>query len=218
MKKSLDQFVDDYFESLLAVIDAIQAGESVDPVSLNDALTGRIKTARQSHFHDADWESAIYALVALTDELMLDMPWSGRVWWNDHVMEASTFGSRICSERFYQLATEVARDAASRAPGNNVLRVFHDCVLLGFRGVYSVPELSTSTTKELGIPPTIEDWLAKAQMHLSEDTGGDRPARQHRQLGGATPNTTRRNIVWWTVAAGLMLIANVAVFSLTLRS
>ncbi|TWU56294.1 DotU family type IV/VI secretion system protein [Rubripirellula reticaptiva] len=228
MKESLEQFVDDYIESVLAVIDALHTGDAVDHISLHESLAGRIEAARQSHHHDGDWEAAIYALVALTDELMLEMPWSGRIWWNDHVLEASVFGSRVCSERFYQLAAEASRDSSSHGrvtsgqvsggPSGGVLRVFYDCVLLGFRGVYSVPGLSASTTNALGIPPTIEDWLARTQHYLADDSTAGEPARQHRQLSGASPNALRRNIVWWTVAAGVMLIANIAVFSLTRHS
>ncbi|WP_404309741.1 DotU family type IV/VI secretion system protein [Neorhodopirellula lusitana] len=211
MNESLDQFADDYTECVLALIDRLHADDPMDPVSIHQSLSQRLADARQSHHHDDRWEDAMYALVALTDELLLEMPWSGRAWWNDHVLEASLFGSRDCSERFYQIAAR-----ASREPSTGVLRVFHDCVLLGFRGIYSIPGLSASTTQELGIPATLELWLEKTQQQLMADSYvADPPARLHRTLGGAAPNTTRRSIVWWTVAAALMLVANVTIYTLS---
>ncbi|EMI24380.1 MULTISPECIES: DotU family type IV/VI secretion system protein [Rhodopirellula] len=211
MNESLEQFADDYTECVLALIDRLHADEPLDPVAIHETLSQRLTEARQSHHHDDRWEEAMYALVSLTDELLLEMPWSGRSWWNDHVLEASLFGSRDCSERFYQMAA-----VASRESSNGVLRVFHDCVLLGFRGVYSIPGLSEATTKELGIPATLELWLEKTQHQLSSDAAEvDPPARLHRSLSGAAPNTTRRSIVWWTVAAATMLIANITMYTLS---
>lgn len=217
MNGILEQFVDDYLERLMALVDHLQLDTPIEPTEVHQTLLGSLTAIRESHHHTDSWDDAIYALVALTDELLLEMPWSGRTWWNDHVLEASLFGTRLCSERFYQLANRAARQPNGDVAGG-VFRVFYDCVLMGFRGVYSSPELASSLTGELGIPATIEEWLGDASRRLSDDgIGRCESARLHRSLHGAPPNADRRNLVWWAVAACTMLIANVTVYSLLLR-
>lgn len=218
MNAALEQFVDDYLETVMLVVDHLQLDEPVNPKELHQTFLGLLTSARESHHHTEQWEDAIYALVALTDELMLEMPWSGRSWWNDHVLEASLFGTRLCSERFFEVAKRAAQQTSGHS-GGGVLRVFHDCVLLGFRGVYSSPELAKTLTAELGLPATIDQWLIETQQRLADDAMDHRPAAQlHRQLSGAAPNADRRTLVWWAVAAGTLLIANLTVYSLLLRS
>ena len=204
MHESLDRFIDDYIERLLAWIDHIETDESLDPLIVHDALLGQLSEAKGAA-SGGPWDPAVYALASLTDELMLETPWAGRSWWNDHVFEVILFGTRRCSDRFFLLANEAAHNR-----DNGMLRVFHDCVLLGFRGVYAIPELGESLTRELGIPPTVDQWMIQTQQRLTEDASPQNRERFHRRLTGASPNPEKKKIVLWTVAACTLMLANVA--------
>jgi len=211
--ETLDQFVDDYVETVLACVDQLERGEPLDPAATHEQLLGRLREGRNHPRHDENWEASIYAIAAWTDELMLEMPWSGRTWWNNHVLEAGLFGTRVCSERFYVLAKSVSSD-----PSGGALRVFHDCVLLGFRGVYGLPDFASDVANELGIPPQLEQWLHQTQERLAIDPIGADSANYRRQLTGAKPCSGRHKVVWWTLAASFMLVINLSIYSLTVRS
>tara|TARA_R110002049_G_scaffold4601_2_gene31734 strand:+ start:20105 stop:20749 length:645 start_codon:yes stop_codon:yes gene_type:complete len=210
---ALDRFVDDYFERLLAWVEHIERDDATDASLVHKDLLSHLQQWREKHQGDQRWKPAVYALAALSDELMLETPWPGRTWWNDHVFEVHLFGTRRCSDQFFVLARKAARD-----PSSGVLRVFHDCVLLGFRGIYAITELGESVTRELGIPPTLDMWLMQTQQRLGEDPRSEHAEPFHRQLVGAAPQSSRHKIVWWSVAAGTMLVANIAAFSLLLHT
>ncbi len=212
-RDSFDRFVDGYIENVLDVVERLEQQEPVSAEELHQSLVGQLRDGRRVVHDQEDWEAAAYALAAWTDELMLDLPWQGRSWWNDHPLETNLFGTRLCSERFFELAKAAARDRS-----DSVLRVFHDCVLLGFRGLYSIPGQNTSITNHLGIPPTLQQWIVEVQQRLADDSAGRGPAKRLRSLPGAAPLEQRRSIVWWTVASCTMIAINVTIYSLLIRS
>lgn len=212
MDEALNRFVDGYFERLLEWIEQIERDETIDPSIVHETLLRDLSVPRETDQGGGTWDPAIYALSALTDELMLETPWPGRTWWNDHVFEVALFGTRRCSDRFFVLAAE-----AARLPSTGMLRIFHDCVLLGFRGIYSISEIGETLTRDMGIPPTIDEWLIRTHQRLGEDTRVQRGEKFHRHLVGAAPQSYRNKIVWWSVAACTLLVANIAAFNL-LRS
>lgn len=209
MSPPLNRFVDDYVERALKIIESIAPESTMDPKRIHQTLSKQLLAGRQSPHHNEHWEVAIYALTAWTDEVMLETDWPGRDWWNDHVLEVNLFGTRLCSERFFELAKAAAHD-----PASGLLRVFHDCVLLGFRGVYSLTEFGDAVTTQLGIAPTVQQWLCETQERLMLNGTAPKALAVHRQLGGAAPRSDRRLVVWWSIAAGLLLAANVTVYTL----
>lgn len=207
-----DRFVDHYIETVLQVVEQLESEHAPDPQATHELFRQQLVEGRRLLGAGDLWEPVAFALSAWTDEMFLDLPWTGRTWWNDHVLEAELFGTRLCSERFFELARVAARD-----PSDGVLRVFHDCVLLGFRGLYSLPSHGQSTAKQLGLPATLEQWLAEVQDRLDDQSDGADPAKLHRRLAGAAPEDERRTIVWWSVAAATMFAINVTVYFLYVR-
>ncbi|MEM9646365.1 MAG: DotU family type IV/VI secretion system protein, partial [Planctomycetota bacterium] len=97
---------------------------------------------------------------------------------------------------------------------DGVLRVFHDCVLLGFQGVYSLGVESVALTERGGIPPTSARWIEETRRHLERGDSVATNGGRHRTLKGAPPSTSRRQLVWWALAASVLFVINVTVFSL----
>ncbi len=224
---ALDPFADRYLETVLDVCDALRRGEPIDPRRLNHDLAERLRAGRrQMSFHD-DWGLVAYALASWTDELLLQMRWPGQAWWKDNVLETAIFHSRLCGERFFVLAKVAAKN-----PGSGALRVFHDCVLLGFQGVYATSDPADASdevtareqvmlreiTNQLDIPPTLSMWLSQTQdQMLAGGPQPDLPAKR-RAVSGAPPSDTRRQLVWWMVAACTLLAINLTVYTMITSS
>lgn len=205
----LDKFADDYMEFVIDLIESLSPDMHVDPRQLHGHLEGQLRLGRRAVDSDEQWQLVAYALASWTDELLLQQDWPGKSWWNDHVLESTIFGSRVCSERFFELAKSAAKD-----PSSGILRIYQDCVLTGFRGVYSLGDSARMITEPLGLPPTLSDWLSEVQHRI----GGASPVTigrgQHRNLTGAPPMSYRKQIVWWALAASVLLVINVAVLSI----
>lgn len=213
IREAIDQFADSYMEAVLHLMEGIERGVSPDAPDVHAALVRRLKNGRVAMRQHDDWNGVAYALAAWTDELLVDAEWKGRMWWRDHVLETHLFGSRLCSERFFLLAK-----VAAKSPESGVLRVFHDCVALGFQGVYALPEHAEVFAAQVGIAPTREQWIADAQTRLVDATTTLSPARQRRLLDGAPPLDRRLHLVWWTVAACVLIAVNITAWTLTQRS
>src|SRR6056297_1263404 len=196
---------DRYIEQVLQVWEAIERGDKLDPEPTHSRLKGLLRDATAT-VDDVDaWQTTLYALAAWTDELLLETPLSGREWWHGRVLEVEFFGTRVCSERFFQLAQHVAK-----TPGHASLRIFYLCVLLGFRGVYA-----HGNPAEFGLPATLPEWMQATRTRLAARQALPLPVALERRLRGAEPVDLRRRIVWWAIAATSLLAANVTLYSLT---
>lgn len=141
---------------ILAVLD-LQKRISVDssviePDFEHQQLCDRINEADARMGDSDDWQLAKYALVAWTDDVMIDTPWEGSQWWRMKPLEVQFFGSRQAYSRFF----EQARQAESLSK-KDAVEVFYVCVVLGFRGLYR-PPVSTDETDQLGLPADLSTW------------------------------------------------------------
>lgn len=205
----LDKFADDYMELMIDLVETMSPEVEADPQILHRHLEDRLRLGRRAVNSDEQWHLVAYALAAWTDELLLQLDWRGKSWWNDHVLEATLFGSRVCSERFFELAKVAAQD-----PGSGVLRIYQDCVLTGFQGVYSLGRSAQSITESIGIPSSLPLWLDDVRRQVAGAASTTLVRGQHRNLTGAPPMSYRKQIVWWTLAASVLLIINVTMFSI----
>lgn len=208
---ALDRYADRYLESVMNLFERLQRDESVDCQTVHKELADQLRRGIGEVSLREDWQHVTYALAALTDELMVELPWPGRNWWNDNVLEANLFGTRMCSERFFAIAKETMRDRPE------VLRVFHDCVLLGFRGFYAMEASAPAIASELDVPPTLEQWVAEVQDRLSNPDTPKPAIQRHQKLSGAPPLPGGRNAVWWSVASGTLVALNITIYTLLLR-
>ncbi len=199
--------VDPVVRHLLDLVDRMTAGEVVDPQDVRRRVVDRLERAEAMVGATAEWPLAKYALVAWTDELLLDVDWAGREWWSNNVLEVEQFRSRDCSERFFVKAEE-----ARRLSSPDALEVFYDCVVLGFRGMYRSPEVARSLSRPDGLPDSLQAWCKRTAMALQR-SGATPLVHDGTPPLGAPPRSARP----WVVGTALLLFALTVVDVLVFR-
>ena len=104
--------------------------------------------------HREGWELAKYALVAWIDDVLIEAPWPGRDWWENNSLEFAYFNTRDRATQFFKRAKQ-----AAQLTRRDALEVFYVCVILGFRGLYAMPE-AAFLADQLDLPPDLESWAA----------------------------------------------------------
>lgn len=205
-----------------------QFAKSVDPIFLfgvdliHRAMSGDTVSPDQEHFRaralfeqaeaelgsEKEWALAKYALASWIDEMLVDMPWSGRDWWGNNVLEVHFFNTRLCNEQFFLKAKE-----ASTLSKKNAQEVFYDCVVLGFRGLYRDENLAAQLAPANDLPPSLDEWARQVSMSIRLGQGRPPLSRPNREISGAPPLPSNRPAIAAWVIAGLLLIANVVYYS-----
>ncbi|MCC7419634.1 MAG: DotU family type IV/VI secretion system protein [Planctomycetaceae bacterium] len=203
--------VDPVFRQGLVLLDRIQRGDRLDPEQEQLRLLAHLEQGDVIAGSSQEWRLAQYALVSWLDEMLVDTPWNGQDWWSNNVLEMALYQTRDCHERFYVLAAEAAE--ASR---RDALHVFHDCVVLGFRGLYRDSSLVPDLTRRHGLPPDVLEWLRRTQLSIR--VGDDRRplAGAVRRVKGARPLASTVRTVWAWMAAAILLALNIAFYRMLL--
>jgi type VI secretion system protein ImpK len=97
-------------------------------------IDGVFFKGRQAGLQEHDVQDMAYALVALADELALRRPGAIRNMWMSNPLQLHYFNENVAGEGFFQRLQHLIRDP-SRI---DVLRVYYQCLLLGFLGKYAV--------------------------------------------------------------------------------
>ncbi len=199
--------VDGYIEQVLDTIDRFSQDEPVDPEVIHTAFKHFLKEASVQVGGTKEWQISLYALVAWTDEMLLALPWVGKEWWSNRVLEVEFFGTRVCSEKFFHWAQEIAQ-----VPNHPSLRTYYVCVILGFRGIYG--HASTGSPEAYGFPKSLPEWLRQMRTRLRSQAAMPMPINVQRRISGAEPRNLREHIVWWSIAATALLMLNVTAYTL----
>lgn len=92
-------------------------------VRVRDLLLGKLRRQEaEAGRRGGDWgaesyRDAQYAMATLADEVFLGLDWDGRQAWNDHLLEASLFGTYVGGERLFTMIDELlARPDPLRRP------------------------------------------------------------------------------------------------------
>lgn len=143
-----------------------------------EAAAGKMRGPRSD-----EWQLASYALASLADELLIvDIPWEGQGWWENHAMEVDLFGSRRRATEFYARA-----EKAATLPIPDAISVFVLAVLLGFRGI-----LRES-------PDQVEAWLrTNSRLVRGPEDLPLLPARSA-PPAGAPPQEGPLKLLWQSV-------------------
>lgn len=198
--------IDPIFLRMLSLLEQISSEESPSPQEERVRILGLIDQAEAFIGAGPDWELAKYALVSWIDEVLLDVPWSGRDWWSNNVLEMELYRTRLCYEQFYVRAQE-----ASRLPHRDALEVFYIAVVLGFRGMYRDPSQSESLIQAHGLPPDLDTWARQASLAIRLGQGRPPLASRRRELAGAPPLRMKSVAVWsWTATILLAVCSAVA--------
>lgn len=100
--------------TLLDEFEARAKAEKIDPVDIADVK---------------------YALAALVDEVVLNADWPGRDQWADDPLQLHYFGTYLAGEGFFEKMDAIRAQVRTRS---DALRVYYQCLLLGFKGKYGI--------------------------------------------------------------------------------
>jgi type VI secretion system protein ImpK len=111
---------------------------SISPELIHDRLQGFVESmrarAREQGTSGRDADDMAYAIVALADEVAMGKPDPLRGYWLGRPLQLALFNDTLAGEGFFTRLTELRRDPR-RA---DVLRVYYQCLLLGFQGKYAM--------------------------------------------------------------------------------
>jgi type VI secretion system protein ImpK len=202
------QAVDPIFLHVLELLERLERNERPAPQEEHLRIRALIEQAEAIIGAGTEWELAKYALVSWIDEVLVETPWEGRDWWSNNVLEVELFSTRLCNERFFVRAQE-----ASSLPRRDALEVYYNCVVLGFRGLYSEPTLAGSLTQSYGLPPDLESWAKQTAMSIRLGQGRPSMAATRREIAGAPPLRSRPLVVWSLLAAAVLVACNVLFYT-----
>jgi type VI secretion system protein ImpK len=192
--------VDPIFLQVLELLERIERNERLEPDAEQQHLQHLFREAEAKLGDRAGWDLARYALAVWIDEVLIEAPWAGRDWWVNNLLEFGFFKTRERATRFYLKAEE-----ASQLKTPDAFEVFYLCVVLGFYGLYVLPE-STFLADNLRLPATREQWAHQAQRRIQ--LGQGRPPLQIEiERGEGAPPLEGHYAVLSTVLVGVVLLA-----------
>jgi type VI secretion system protein ImpK len=147
-------------------------------------------TAKMRGPRGEEWALASYAITSLIDELMIvEIPWQGRDWWENHAVEVELFGTRRRATEFFDRVS-----TAASYPDPSILMVFVAAVVMGFRGILRDK------------PEALEAWMRSNGQVIKLAYG--RPSVPHsgRELPGAPPLRNATSLVWHMVITAMMAV------------
>lgn len=207
MRPEFAAAVDPIFHAAIKLIEQLETNGPCDAEHQHAIILSLFDRADTLLGASKSWELARYAVAVWIDEILLTLPWEGANWWRNHILEMDLFQTRICSVRFFELAK-----VASGMPCRDALEVFHNCVVLGFRGMYSEQGPESSTGRNSEWPASIELWLDRTLRMIEGEPEFADQVGPLRCIEGAPPIYGRAQVVWWSVAALLLLLTNGAVY------
>jgi len=135
-----------------------------------------------------EWELASYAIAAMVDEILIvDLPWIGQAWWENHALEVELFGMRRRATEFYDRA-----EKAAALPVRDASTIFFSAVLVGFRGILR------------DRPEPLEIWLKANSQNLQLGFGRGNVIASAPELPGAPPLWGKGNLVWQSLATTVL--------------
>jgi type VI secretion system protein ImpK len=96
-----------------------------------DAMRAR---AREQGVAQRDADDIAYAIVALIDEVALGRPEPLGSFWMSQPLQLEYFNENLAGEGFFTRLDEIRKHGRR----TDVLRVYYQCLLLGFQGKYSI--------------------------------------------------------------------------------
>ena len=112
-------------------------GPVASPDSIHRRLRGFVDKARakarEAGLSQADSDELVYPIVALIDEVAMDRP-ELRGYWVGQALQLQLFGENLAGQNFFTRLQDLRRDGRK----TEALRVYYQCLLLGFQGRFSV--------------------------------------------------------------------------------
>jgi type VI secretion system protein ImpK len=155
-----------------------------------------MRTAAEKGFTSNDVQDIGYALVALTDELVMSKGGELRDYWLPRSLQLQLFNTNVAGEQFFEKLNALKHDPSRL----EVLKVYYLCLLFGFQGKFRV------RGGEIELASNIEEvgaTLARSGM-IGDAALAPHAARPQENLGGARSHMP---LVWISLVAVLLSIA-----------
>lgn len=203
--------VDPIFLKVIALMERVERGDVASPDWERQALDNQFRESEAQTSDGAGWALAKYALASWIDDLMISTPWSGRDWWESNSLEFALFKTRDRATKFFVSAKE-----AAELPRRDALEVFYLCVILGFRGLYKLPEAEI-IAGQLDLPMTLRGWTKNAAGAIQVRHGRP-PVRETPQTPTGAPPLESRSLAIGASVVSVMLAILLATFWWLYRS
>jgi len=148
------------------------------------------RRASELGFSNEDVRDISYALVALTDEMVMSKGGELRDYWLPRALQLQMFGTNVAGEAFFSNLENLRRDPSRM----EVLEVYYLCLLFGFQGKYRV---RGGEVQWASIVEDVGAALQRAGM-IGETQLAPHAARPQENLGGVRSHMP---LVWISVAA-----------------
>lgn len=140
----------------------------------------------------------VYIMAALADEIFLNLNWSGRGYWLDHLMEQRLFHTQVAGQEIFRRITRILsrQDFAAE----DLAAVYLVALALGFKGQYW-HEQDQSTIDETR--KKLLDRLLWANPDLQQGTSRMFPEAYENTVDEGAPVKLPEPRTWWIVVAGI---------------
>jgi type VI secretion system protein ImpK len=166
------------------------------------------RAAARMGFSQQDADDIRYALVALTDETILQKGGALRDYWLPRPLQLRYFNENVAGEAFFSRLTAVRRDPAR----SDVLRVYYLCLLFGFRGQYAVRGGQSDLAD---IIEQVRDELVRSKAITTDVPLSPSGARPYEAIADARRNSL---LIWLSVAGATASLIVYVWFKLSLGS
>lgn len=129
MKKTLLSCCEKWFYIFNAIVDGKAQAEHLFN-SLKESLADFSEKAIKQGFHQADVELAVYALIALTDEVLSSKNHGA---WSAQSLQLFYYGSNVAGDEFFEKLNALL---SQKNRNFSVISVYYFCLQLGFKGKY----------------------------------------------------------------------------------
>jgi type VI secretion system protein ImpK len=184
-----------------AVFNALAQIQRMDPEAtpmpevihqqLSTYIDQGMRSASRLGFSQQDVDDMRYAIVALTDETVLQKGGALRDFWLPRLLQLRYFNENLAGEAFFHRLEAVRRDPSRL----EVLRVYYLCMLFGFHGQYRV---RGGQIELADILDRVRDELARAKQIPAELALSPHGPRPYEPMADAQRNLL---LVWLSVVA-----------------
>jgi type VI secretion system protein ImpK len=162
MSPEFAKAVDPVFEYVLELLDRIDAAQEIDAERERQRILRVLDRAEAELGAGSEsWKSAKFALACWIDEMLSAHVWKGAGHWIENPLERVLFGTADRALEFYKWAKQ-----AAAVRQRDALEVYFVCVILGFRGLYEIPEVAADLVDKFELSASLNDWLAQTGSAL----------------------------------------------------
>jgi len=201
--------IDPIFLHILSLLERISSGQTASASEERATILNLLREAEARLGQKSDWELAKYALTAWIDDMLIEAPWDGRIWWKENALEVELFNTRDRATTFFVKGKE-----AASLTRRDAFEVFYVCVVLGFRGLYRDSQAAAFLADQLGLPPDLESWAKQATKSIQLGQGRPPVSEAPRPGEGAPPLEGKFLLLGTALAGVILLTANVILFAL----